>query len=56
MHKAPLQLHRELCNESTHMTKGKMTERCNRRERAGVSKREWEGESRRETHRARDRG
>ena len=35
---------------------GKGTERCNRRDRAGESKREWEGESRRETHRARDRG
>ena len=35
---------------------GKGTERCNRRERAGESKRDWEGESRRETHRARDRG
>ena len=35
---------------------GKGTERCNRRERAGESKREWEGERRGETHRARDRG
>ena len=35
---------------------GKGTERCNRRDRAGESKREWEGESRRETHRARDLG
>ena len=35
---------------------GKGTERCNGRERAGESKREWEGGSRRETHRARDRG
>ena len=32
------------------------TERSNRRERAGESKRDWEGESRRETHKARDRG
>ena len=35
---------------------GKGTERSNRRERAGESKRYWEGESRRETHRARDGG
>ena len=35
---------------------GKGTERCNMRERAGESKRDWEGESRRETRRARDRG
>ena len=35
---------------------GKGTERSNRRERAGESKRDWEGESRRETHRARDGG
>ena len=35
---------------------GKGTERSNRRDRAGESKRDWEGESRRETHRARDPG
>ena len=35
---------------------GKGTERSNRRDRAGESKGDWEGESRRETHRARDRG